>query len=64
MNPYRTPPSDERELGPRWGVTSWTKFWVKHKTLENFVFLFLILFIVIPIRIVMCPFTNEHPLDF
>lgn len=67
MSPYRSMAERSPETivpGPRWGATQWAKFWVKHKTLEHCCFWAIIVFVVIPIRIVACPFNHQDPFDF
>lgn len=64
LNPYRTQATLSRENGPRWGATPWVKFWVGHPRLEGFAIWLLIVFVVIPVRVVTAPFTGQNPLDF
>lgn len=64
MNPYRQPSEKSVEPGPRWGATPWVKFWVAHPRLEAFAIWMIIVFVVIPIRIIAAPFTGQHPLEF
>jgi hypothetical protein len=64
VNPYRTQATLSCESGPRWGATPWVKFWVSHPRLEKFAFFLIIVFVLIPVRVVTAPFTGQHPLDF
>lgn len=67
MSPYRQTAIVKRQEslpGKRWGATRWVRFWVSHRRLEVACFWAIIIFVVIPLRIVLWPFTGDNPLDF
>lgn len=66
MSPYRQLATVERTPsapGPRWGVTKWRKFWVKHPRLERVALWSIFLVVVFPIHFVVCVVTFRDPFD-